>query len=847
MNRSFQRDAQPLPKGRKGRYLRRKWMISLVLFLSISSMVGLSAWNTRKAEAAPSGEVYPAPTTLYTVPVPTNVASNWSTPYAITVGPDKNLWFTDYFDNLIGQATPGGAITEYPLPSGHDPTAITAGPDGNLWFLERYGGAYGYITPSGAITAFPGGPYGADPESLVAGPDGNLWAADYGGGIARMTTAGAMTEFSSAGINPSTITVGPDGNLWYTAISVIGKMSTAGVGTSFPLNGGYAFPGGITAGPDGNLWFTEQGTSQDAIARITPTGVITDFPLPTVTFPDHTTLPVQANDLVTGPDGNLWFTANSAPLFGQITPSGTITYYLPANASSFGGTSPNSLVAGPDGNLWFADFAGHVGYLALGGSSPTPTPVPQTPTPTSSPTGPSLEEYLQASDAAYGLDTGQFVLPAGMEELQRASDLLHGFEAVALLDSQKNIIIANEGSLQLKGTPNGYTETSADADMKVWRDNASVPALADAITFAGEIVRKYYGLPGYGEIYVTGHSLGGIEAEAEAKAWANIAGGATFGATGLPHNTMAGGPVGLINYVEYGDPVGNYASDPENALYDQTPGLMYHYGQVKMIGSQQAALDLRKGVTIEDLVLDLPPDVPDSSARKAFGADILELTALAVVGSNVPDHFLDKYASDLVGVPIPVLGFDAAGEAALMYDLELDTLGFKNLDTTTVQPNGTLNSPDFKVTYNIFTGQMTFISTKSIQDTFGKLASGTTTLFFDHTSGLVTQEKYVASDGTVYLTTLNAKGAVASIAVNLHTGGSYLTTYDTTGTQPWSNVTNFYKKPDEKGTLTETLFNWATSGSQVVLFTGLPHGYKKELKNYSGPNGTGTLLSIQYQ
>ncbi len=35
----------------------------------------------------------------------------------------------------------------------------------------------------------------------------------------------------------------------------------------------------IVTGPDGNLWFTESGTSK--IGKITPAGVITEYPTPT--------------------------------------------------------------------------------------------------------------------------------------------------------------------------------------------------------------------------------------------------------------------------------------------------------------------------------------------------------------------------------------------------------------------------------------------------------------------------------------------------------------------------------------------------------------------------------------
>src|SRR5438128_11788033 len=48
--------------------------------------------------------------------------------------------------------------------------------------------------------------------------------------------------------------------------------------TEFPMPTAEGQPFDITAGPDGNLWFTEQSASR--IGRITPAGVITEFAAP---------------------------------------------------------------------------------------------------------------------------------------------------------------------------------------------------------------------------------------------------------------------------------------------------------------------------------------------------------------------------------------------------------------------------------------------------------------------------------------------------------------------------------------------------------------------------------------
>jgi virginiamycin B lyase len=76
--------------------------------------------------------------------------------------------------------------------------------------------------------------------------------------------------------------------------------------TEFPVTNVFD----LTAGPDGNVWFTDIQTS--SIGRITPTGVVTEFPLPA---PDSGPFMIA-----TGPDGNLWFTLQGEAEIASITP-----------------------------------------------------------------------------------------------------------------------------------------------------------------------------------------------------------------------------------------------------------------------------------------------------------------------------------------------------------------------------------------------------------------------------------------------------------------------------------------------------------------------------------------------
>ena len=96
-------------------------------------------------------------------------------------------------------------------------------------------------------------------------------------------------------------------------------MTTSGQITCYQLPGpdGSAFPTDIVSGPDGALWFTE--AHGDRIGRITTKGEVTEYPIPTTG--------AFASDITVGSDGALWFTESSGNKVGRITTKGELTEY----------------------------------------------------------------------------------------------------------------------------------------------------------------------------------------------------------------------------------------------------------------------------------------------------------------------------------------------------------------------------------------------------------------------------------------------------------------------------------------------------------------------------------------
>jgi streptogramin lyase len=160
--------------------------------------------------------------------------------------------------------------------------------------------------------------------------------------IGRITTSGSFTEYPVPTRNsrPYWITAGPDGALWFTEYTVnkIGRITTSGAITEYPVPTVNPALNWITAGPDGALWFAEN--SGNKIGRITTAGAVTEYPVPT---PSGGPLAIT-----TGPDGALWFTEQYSGKIGRITTSGLITEFLAA-----AGSRPVGMAPGPGHALWF--------------------------------------------------------------------------------------------------------------------------------------------------------------------------------------------------------------------------------------------------------------------------------------------------------------------------------------------------------------------------------------------------------------------------------------------------------------------------------------------------------------
>ena len=307
------------------------------------------------------------------------ITSSYSAPEHM-VNAGSSMWYTEEsssgYQDAIGNITSSGTITNYSIvPSGWAELRIgniAADSSGNVWFdactVNPFDQMYlGELNASTGVVTMHNVSLGASlcenpglqPGPVAVDASGNIWVSILNNpstgsqsmSLDEFTTSGSLVGGTSEGTADwSSLNVGPNDTLWATdgLNNTVDDFTLSPTTDEITASSSYAIPtsssgvSDITPGPDGNMWFTEN--TADKIGVVTPTGVITEYAGPSGGSPAS---------IVAGPDGALWFTTTGN--LGRITTSGSVTEYA--------ATHPYSIVAGPDGALWYTELTGKIGRL----------------------------------------------------------------------------------------------------------------------------------------------------------------------------------------------------------------------------------------------------------------------------------------------------------------------------------------------------------------------------------------------------------------------------------------------------------------------------------------------------
>ena len=244
---------------------------------------------------------------------------------------------------------------------------------------------------------------------------------------------------------------------------------------------------------------------------------------------------------------------------------------------------------------------------------------------------PNNAQNLNAANWSYS--QGSAALPAGFRYLMDGGQPVTlynastGFYGAALVASTGQVMVTFEGT-------NFFTGSAEFTAAQVLDDAAitagiDAPSYQTALNFTQSAVTDAEA-QGYNasDIYLDGHSLGGADVEYVASQLGIP--GTTFGAPGIPAGDIPSGATqDLTNYVEYGDPVGNYAQGGYEGNIVQSDNIV-HYGTVDWTGSYLGI-------------------VPLTTAAVAYDAGDYS-AAIAALAVALPFHLLGTYAESL-GVP----------------------------------------------------------------------------------------------------------------------------------------------------------------------------------------------------
>jgi hypothetical protein len=250
---------------------------------------------------------------------------------------------------------------------------------------------------------------------------------------------------------------------------------------------------------------------------------------------------------------------------------------------------------------------------------------------------PSLAQFMNAANAVYSRDYGR--LPADLAPFLVGGEHLAlevtaaGFYGAAFVTPENQLVVSFEGThISALETQPEFVTAQIAADLQIYLGQVP-PAftIAEAFTEAALLAAAAEGIAP-GDVFVTGHSLGAGTAMYVA-ARLDLA-GMTFAAPGIAAAAIpAGGAESkLVNYVEYGDPVGNYSANPPvlgDFLY--SPDIL-RFGEASYIGDPLGGLGLAAAASL------FAPGATE--AQQAAG-----LAALAGLAAEY--HPLTTYAADL--------------------------------------------------------------------------------------------------------------------------------------------------------------------------------------------------------
>ena len=333
----------------------------------------------------------------YPSPCPT---SGPGSTHEITYDPNglHDLWLTGQnFDSIVRVTTAGaarGATSVYPMHPAQGcsgPHGIEFDAQGRLWVTWEFAGkivqldSQRHVAKSYDVQLHPAPgaqPVNTHPHGMAFADHGRaLWYTGKATGtVGKITLATGRVEtfhLANAGSLPIYVKEGNDGNMWVTELlaNAIARVTPSGAVKEFPIPTSSSRPIAIVPEPGGHaMWFSEEAGNK--VARVDENGKITEFTVPN----RQPNVSVILAGLAFDGDKNLWvqqyvphgaahpgvdyvIRIDKSILTAQapVLPNSMVTFFQVPTAQ----TVMHRIILGPDGAMWFTEMmADKVGRVA---------------------------------------------------------------------------------------------------------------------------------------------------------------------------------------------------------------------------------------------------------------------------------------------------------------------------------------------------------------------------------------------------------------------------------------------------------------------------------------------------
>ncbi len=287
------------------------------------------------------GVLYSSNSTIHTFHIPVPTTYSFQT-WGIAVDNSRHLvWFGDDTNDFIWSFNiQTDQFKSYNLTTSSFsfPQQLVVDPSGNVWFAELTAQSIGEITAEGQILQYPlpaklaNVPY-SGPVGLTMETNGTFWFTDT-----LANSIGSLTVYSN-------------NNYTFHVYNMTGKVTE---------------PVGIAMDQQRNVWMTEHGPS--LVAEFNPSNgyfraITTHIP----PAPLYYSLPYF---VYVDSNGNVWFNEHQGNAIGRFSPSNNsmVEYLIPTRIASVGNfAGAITMALAPNGTPWFTEwFAGKIGTVHLG-------------------------------------------------------------------------------------------------------------------------------------------------------------------------------------------------------------------------------------------------------------------------------------------------------------------------------------------------------------------------------------------------------------------------------------------------------------------------------------------------